>query len=197
LVLDPERSLTDFVQSPDGEWIVFRTADAASRDILAMRPGVDSVARPLLASPTYDEVAPALSPDGRWLAYSSNETGAYQIYVRPFPNVEDGRWQVSSVGAAAPRWSHSGNEIFFGNYENEILAAHLDTSTGFRVLRTEVLFTMTNPIQEGNTNGWYDVAPDDQRLIMARRLTTGGDSAAPELILVQNFFEELKRLAPN
>jgi serine/threonine protein kinase len=197
LVLDPARSLTDFVQSPDGEWIVFRTADAASRDILGMRPGVDSVAQPLLASPTYDEVAPAISPDGRWLAYTSNETGQYQIYVRPFPNVEDGRWQVSTQGAASPRWSHDGDEIFFGNYENEMLVAYLDTSTGFRVLRTEVLFALSQSIGEGNTNGWFDVAPDDQRLIMAQPLSAGGESAAPELILVQNFFEELKRLAPN
>ena len=197
LALDPERSLTDFTVSPDGEWIVYRTADAASRDILGMRPGVDSVATTLLGSPTYDEVAPAISPDGRWLAYASNETGAFQIYVRPFPNVDDGRWQVSTAAASAPRWSHSSNEIFFGNYESELLVSRLDTRSGFRVLGTEVLFSMDQPIAEGNTNGWFDVAPDDQRFIMARRLSLGGESAAPELILVQNFFEELKRLAPN
>jgi serine/threonine-protein kinase len=196
LVLDAARSVSAFLPSPDGEWLVLRVS-GASLDILAQRPGTDSTAVPLLASPDFDEVGPALSPDGRWLAYASDETGAYQIYVRPFPDVGTGRWQVSAGGgAAAPRWSHAGDEIFFGTATGEFMSAHVDTSSGFRVLRTEALFTVAQ-LGEAVTNGWYDVFPDDQRFIMARPLVIDGDVQEPELILVQNFFEELKARVPN
>lgn len=70
----------------------------------------DSVTYPLAAEP-YDEKAAALSPDGRWLAYESTETGRDEVYIRPFPNVTDGKWQVSTQGAINPRWARSGREI--------------------------------------------------------------------------------------
>jgi len=196
LVLDPNRAVAEFTMSPNGEWIVFRSGDPPSRDILAQRVGVDSVAVELLAS-SFDEVGPAISPDGRWLAYASNETGNYQIYVRPFPDVDAGRWQVSTNGGAAVRWSHSGNELFYWTATNAMMAARIDAGSGFRVLGTETLFTDSQVLGEGVTNGWYDVAPDDTRFIVARAVSLGGESSEPELILVQNFFEELKRLVPN
>ncbi|MGD8602538.1 MAG: protein kinase, partial [Gemmatimonadota bacterium] len=197
LVLDPERAASEIEVSPDGEWIVMRTGDAPSRDILAQRPGVDSVATPLLASPDFDEAAPAISPDGRWLAYGSNETGGYQIYVRPFPDVESGRWQVSTSGGAAPRWSHRGDEIFYGTATGAVMAARVDTSSGFRVLGTQTLFTDNQVVGEGIANGWYDISADDERFLMARPVSSGGAASDPELILVQNFLTEVQRLAPN
>ena len=174
-----------------------RTNDAPSRDIVAQRPGVDSVATALLASPDFDEVGPAISPDGRWLAYASNETGGYQIYVRPFPDVESGRWQVSTSGGAAPRWSHSGNEIFYGTVTGAIVATTVDTSSGFRVLRTQTLFTDNQIVGEGIANGWYDLSTDDERFLMARPVSSGGNAKQPELIVIQNFLSEVQRLAPN
>jgi len=197
LVLDPVRTMTDFTLSPDGVWAVFRTGDPPSRDLVAQRMDGDGEAVPLLSSPDFDEVGPQISPDGRWLAYASNETGTYQIYVRPFPDVEGGRWQVSTAGGAGPRWSHSGNEIFYGSVSGEMVSARVDTSSGFRVLGTDALFQRQQTLAEALTNGWFDVAPDDQRFIMARPLTIGGSSVEPELILIQNFFTELERLVPN
>jgi serine/threonine protein kinase len=197
LVLDPARVVSQFLVTRDGQSFVFRTGDPPSRDIVMQRLG-DTVATPLLDSPQFDEAGPALSPDGKWLAYGSTETGQYQVYVRPFPNVDEGRWQVSSgIGAAAPRWSRSGDELFFATADGNMVAAKIDTRSGFRVLESEVLFNMTQPQREGSQNAWYDVAPDGQRFIMVRPVAANGSDTEPELILVQNFDEELKRLLPN
>ena len=101
LVFDFEEGIAQAFWSPDGEWLVFRTAGVAGveggRDIFALRPDVDSVPTPLMTA-DFDEIYPALSPDGRWIAYASNETGRYEVYIRPFPDVESGRWQISPQG---------------------------------------------------------------------------------------------------
>jgi len=81
-------------------------------DIIAMRPGIDSVARVLVATAA-EEVSPELSPDGRWLAYTSNESGRREVYVRPFPDAAEGRYQVSTAGGDTPWWSRDGHELFF------------------------------------------------------------------------------------
>ena len=104
LLLDLDASLATVDWSPDGEWLLVRTStgslDTSERNILAWRPGVDSVPVPLFRS-DYREIKPTVSPDGRWIAYASYETGRYEIYVRPFPDVSAGRWQVSIDGAEA------------------------------------------------------------------------------------------------
>jgi len=197
LVLDYERPIVQFDLSADGEWVVTRVGADSSADIFAQRLGVDTVPRPMLASPDFDEVAPALSPDGRWLAYASNETGVFQVYVRPFPNIDEGRWQVSSGElSSAPRWSRDGRELFYGTVGGRVLVARVSTTSGFRVVGTELLFTMQG-LGEAANSGWYDVAPDGQRFIFARSLIIDGRDDAPELILVQNFLEELKARVRN
>ena len=90
-LLDWDRPPSEGLWSNDGQWLVVRTDGA--RDIFALRPGVDSVPQPLL-SMAFDETAPALSPDGRWMAYVSDESGRSEVYVRSFPNVEDTQRQV-------------------------------------------------------------------------------------------------------
>ena len=116
LVLDDERGLAQGSWSPDGQWLVMRAAATAElgiglRDILAFRPGVDSAAMPLVATSEFAEGAPALSPDGRWLAYVSNEAGSYEVFVRPFPNVDSTMVLVSTAGGLGPLWAHSGREV--------------------------------------------------------------------------------------
>ncbi|MGE0157938.1 MAG: protein kinase [Gemmatimonadales bacterium] len=199
LVLDAERQIVEITSSPDGAHLVFRTANPPSRDIMAQRPGVDSVATPLLVSTDFDEVAPSLSPDGRWLAYTSFETGNPQIYVRPFPAVEQGRWQISSAeGGFAPMWSHDGNELFYATQRGWTVA-RVASPAGFRVVSTtEIPWTSpVPPVGSSVAGGWYGISPDGQRILTARPAISGGDVVEPELILVQNFFEELKARVPN
>ncbi|HXI20924.1 MAG TPA: hypothetical protein VNH46_07565, partial [Gemmatimonadales bacterium] len=106
----------------DGKWLVVRTGSQGQRNILAFRPGVDSVPREFLATDRADESAPTVSPDGRWLAYESNETGRNEIYIRPFPQVESGKWQVSTSGGQAPLWAHSGRELFYVDASRNLIA---------------------------------------------------------------------------
>jgi len=97
LVFDHTSFIVDGAWCLDEDWIVLRVFPLGNRDIVAFRPGVDSVAVPLLVE-EYDEKQPACSPDGRWLAYVSNETGSDEVYVRPFPDVDDFKFPVSTNG---------------------------------------------------------------------------------------------------
>jgi len=199
LWLDFARPIATGFWSPDGEWLVFRTNAQAGliSDILGFRPGVDTVPLPLVATPA-SERGPALSPDGRWLAYASDETGTYEIYVRPFPDVDAGQFQVSLVGGVAPVWAHSGRELFFFGYDQNSHAAEIETAPRFRVVGVESLFEVGSAYG-GQTNvGWYDIAPDDREFLMARPYQGGdGESVAAELILVRNWFEELTERVGN
>ncbi len=182
--------------SPDGEWMVLRTG---GRHILALRPGVDSVPLPLLTE-EYDEQAPALSPDGRWLAYVSTETGSPEVFVRPFPDVDSGKWQISTDGGVQPVWAHNGRELFYIDGSRALVATQVETASSFQVGGKETLFTLPPGYNSGAVSILYDIAPDDQRFLMYRPYQ--GDSQEDpgppsQLILVQNFFEELKRLVPN
>ena len=146
LVLDEERGFAQGSWSPDGQWLVLRAAATADlglglRDILAFRPGEDSAAVPLVATPEFAEGAPALSPDGRWLAYSSNETGSYEVFVRPLPDVNSARVRVSRDGGLGPLWAHSGRELFFVDEDRGLVAAQFDPGSG-QVQAQETLFTI-------------------------------------------------------
>jgi Tol biopolymer transport system component len=183
--------------SPDGEWIVYRQGggDLTDGDILAVRAGQQGEPVPLAADPQFGERSPALSPDGRWLAYESNESGRVEVYVRPFPNANDGRWLVSTGGGTEPVWSHSGRELFYRSGENELVAVQVrqeaESDASFAWDRQERLFS-TDRYLAGDGHPMYDVGPDDQRFVMLR--ISGDSSAGTELIMVDNFFEELKGL---
>src|SRR5213083_2590737 len=112
--LHEKRNLYNAGWSPDGKWLIFRTevASPGSGDILAIRPGIDTAPVAVVAT-TFTEMSPSLSPNGRWLAYVSNETGEDQIYVVPFPNTGAGKWAISAGGGTEPLWSHRGSELFY------------------------------------------------------------------------------------
>jgi len=105
--------LAEGFESPDGRWVIVRTeyGSPGDGDILAMQIG-DRVPRPLIAT-RFREGSPTISLDSRWIAYASEETDRSEVYVRPFPDVSAGKTQVSTAGGAAPRWSHTGRELFF------------------------------------------------------------------------------------
>jgi eukaryotic-like serine/threonine-protein kinase len=177
-----------------GPWVLFRVEGNAS-DIFAIRPGVDSVARSLLATPAVER-QPALSPDGRWLAYISNEDGASNIYVRPFPNVDDAVWQVTTTGGLSPKWSRDGRELFYtssslltdSRVTSHMMVAPVVAGEGFAWGSPRQLFSMAPYVDADNSYLW-DISPSDGRFLMLRRLASG---AKPKLVMVENFPTELR-----
>lgn len=180
--------LSGSVWSRDGKWLVYRTTViTGAGDILAIRPGVDSAPTVLLAS-AYAEIDPALSPDGKWLAYTSNETGRYEVYVVPFPNVGAAKWPISTSSATQPLWSHSGRELFFRSGGN-LVSVPVQTTPNFSAGAATTLFPTRQYISNVNRRS-YDIAPGDNRFIFIRNV---GGQVANELVLVDNWFEELRR----
>ena len=189
LVLDQEVGISEGRYSSDGTWLVFREGANLAADIYAIRPGVDSVAVPLEVT-EFQERSISLSPDGRWMAYASNNTGREEVYVRPFPDAGSGLVQVSTDGGLEPVWAHSGRELFYRNGANELVAVQVTGDPTFAAGQQEVLFSMAD-YQPSNGNPMYTVSPDDQRFVMLRM----GDEAAgsAETYLVTNWFEELRQ----
>ncbi len=183
--------------TPDGALLVFRRGPGGggSPDLMVFRPGRDSLARPLLTS-RFSEFAPHLSPDGRWLAYVSNESGRREVYVRSFPET-GGKWQVSTDGGAEPVWSRSGEELFYRSADGELMSASVRQQPSFAVLSRRALFSASGyATDEGHA--LYGVTPDAQHFLMVKVLKgTPGEpdlgARAYQLVLVLNWFQDLTR----
>jgi eukaryotic-like serine/threonine-protein kinase len=193
LELDEESAVAEALWSPDGEWLIYRTSiNVQGRgDILGHRRGQDSAPVPLLAS-AFTETQPAISPNGRWMAYASNETGQTQIFVVPFPNTSDAKWPVSVVGGSEPAWSRDGRELFYRSVQRGMMAVSVETERGFSIGATSVLFSDVDYLRS-IARRQYDVTADGERFILIRPV---GAERESQLILVQNFSEELKRRVP-
>jgi len=184
--------------SPDGARLVFENeTETAGYDLMLLSLTGTPHVEPLLQTP-FDERNASLSPDGRWIAYDSNESGQSQIYVRPFPNVANARYQISTGGGRTPLWSPTGHELFFHN-RMSMMAATVQLTPGFSAGTPRKLFDASSLVLDGRftTNGGtyrtYDVSRDGQRFLMIRENAGAGDGAAPaSMIVVQNWFEELK-----
>jgi serine/threonine-protein kinase len=181
--------------SPDGQWIVTRVrggGSQAGRNIVGFHRG-DSAAVPLVAGEAFDESALALSPDGRWIAYESDETGRREVYIRPFPNTNDGRWQASTNGGFAPLWARSGRELFFVDAARQMTVVPFTPGPEPRLGERRVLFLLSDDLYltEGDYYTPWDISPDGRRFVMARRLGSGTAARSP-LVVVENWFTELR-----
>ena len=174
--------------SSDGTQLLIH--DGRSIAVLSIE-GERSV-EPLLpgAAPRY----PAISPDGRWMAYKSLESGQDEVYVRPFPDVNSGRWQISPDLGDDPIWSRDGRELFYRGPGGQMMAVPVETEPTFNPGNPEALFG--GPYPEGG-GVQYDVAPDGQRFLMIKGGGgTDGPAAQSQIVVVQNWFQELERLVP-
>ena len=172
----------------------------AGRDVVGFRSSVDSAAMSLIATDEFAEQGPSLSRNGRWLAYVSNRAGQHEVYVvGPFPAIETTSLRVSTNGGTAPVWAHSGTEMFFMEADRTLVSVQVETESNFNVLRLESLFTLGTEYRAPFTGGsnFYDVSRDDQRFLMGRQVGATQSQGPSRFVLVQSFFEELKRLVPN
>ena len=190
LVLDHDRDVAQGIQSPEADWYVFRFGTVqGERDLYAMSTGSGAI-RELVAADA-NERAPDLSPNGRWLVYVSDESGRDEVYVRPFPDTEDRVWKVSQAGGIDPVWANNGRELFYLDRTNQLVSVSVTTDPDFLLGPQVDLFSMS-PYGRDPNHTHYDVSPDDQRFVMVRTQRSGGG----QLVVVENFFEELRRLAP-
>jgi serine/threonine-protein kinase len=163
---------------------------------VAVKPDRGSVVDSLLTSP-FDERAATLSPDGKWLAYVSNETGVNEVFVTPFP-AADRKWQVSSGSTSGPIWAHDGRTLFYTEGEG-MNAVEVDPGPPFVVGPPRVLFSLPTGVRQSPVwevgAGQFALSSDDQRFLMVRNVDPWVTTAPPKLVLVQNFFEELRARA--
>jgi len=174
----------------DGRWILARRsiAEAGQGDIYAVRAG-DSTLVPLLTSPAI-ETEPVVSPDGRWMAYATNESGTAQVYVRPFPDVGSARWQVSTTDGRDPLWSHSGRELFYlSAATGKLMSVAVKPGATLAFDQPRPLFSTVAYVPGGAVQP-YDVSPDDKRFLFLRETAPSDRS---ELIVVQNWTAELEQ----
>jgi serine/threonine-protein kinase len=188
--------------SPDGTRLVIeQQMPAAGFDLMLLPLNGPRRVDPLLQTP-FDERNAAISPDSRWMAYESNESGRSEIYVRPFPNVADGRYQISTSGGRTPVWSPDGRDLFFVN-AGTVVAVSVTLTPSFSAGNPTKLFDARSMLLDGRfiaagTQRTYDVSPDGQRFLMIKENAGSGEGDAPpaSLVVVQNWFEELKAKLP-
>ena len=173
--------------SPDGKQVVFNVQHSAgSYDIKTVTLDDEHIVESLLET-RFDERRATLSPNGRWMAYQSDESGESNIFVRPFPDVDGGRWQVSPDGGTNPIWARDGTELFYSK-RPAVMRVAVVTETTFSASVPELVFEGPYAL---STRG-YDVAPDGERFLMLKLNT----DAKREIHVVLNWFDELERLVP-
>ena len=177
--------------TPDGSTLAFvEDNPETSEDILLLDMKTRRVT-PFLNSKAR-EGWPEFSPDGHWMAYASDESGRYEVWVRPFPG-PGGRWQISKEGGVQPVWSKDGKQLFYRQAE-EVWVSDVRTEGGFSVGKPRLLFEKGGFFGGSPVRGW-DLWPDGQQFLMVK-LEERKPTPVTEMILVQNWFEELKRIVP-
>jgi serine/threonine-protein kinase len=167
--------------TPDGRTVVFQETGSVSNGIRALSLDSAPVARTVMPA-AFDESAPALSPDGHWLAYQSDQTGRMEVYVQSWPG-PGARVPVSLEGGSEPVWAHSGRELFYRTGDS-LMAAAVTSSPAFTVTGRRRLFA--GPFLDGGGFREYDVSPDDRHFVMI-----SGGTAQSTLFGVQNVFQRL------
>jgi predicted Ser/Thr protein kinase len=183
LTLDQDTS-SPTSYTPDQKGLIFWKTRAGVPEIWLYSFEKGAAPRPLLQGP-FRHPGAWLSPDGRWLAYLSDESGKVELYVTAFPG-PGGKWQISTDGADSARWGRDGREIFYRK-DKKLFQVAIATTPAFSASRPELLF-------EGEYEPGWDVTPDGKRFLMVKDDTA--ESAPKHLNLVLNWFEDLKRHAP-
>ena len=150
---------------------------------------------PLVGTPLAERNG-VVSLDGRWLAYEeADNSGRFEIYVRPYPNVNSGRWPVSTNGGTRPRWTQRGRKLIYVSPTGALMGVDVTRGPSWAITSPSMQVKegyFTNPVWWGRS---YDVSSDPERFLMIKESADG--AATPSLIVVQHWDEELKRLAPH
>ena len=180
--------------SPDGKQVIYGEPGQPPFDLLALSLDGDRASKTLLNT-QFSEHNGEVSPDGRWIAYQSDESGDYEIYVRRYPGL-DSRAQVSSDGGTRPVWARNGRELFYLKMDGTMMAVPVEPSDGssFVTGPAKALFRgQYYTLQAGRS---YDVSADGKRFLLIKDAAPRA-AAALQLVVVLHWSEELRRLVPN
>jgi len=188
--------------SSDGKVLVLNITSSgtvSTFDIGTLSMEGDRQWRPLIKE-KYDEVQPKISPDGRWMAYVSLESGQSEVYVRPFPEVNKGKWQISTSGGDVPLWSPDDRELFYRNGDS-VMAVPVQTEPIFKAGKPSLLFQGKYVPRYAQIQRPWDIHPDGKRFLLIKpQVSTGAAPAVaaprPKINIVVNWFEELKQRVP-
>ena len=183
--------------TPDGgNVIVMETGRKTAEDV--MQVALDGTGRvTALVQTSFVERNGVVSPDGKWLAYEANDSGRFEISVVPYPDVQSGRWQVTSTGGTRPLWSRNGKELFYVASTDALMRIGMEGGPATATTPTQLIgegYLTAPPIDVGRS---YDVSLDGQRFLMIKAPAGSGPAAASRgIIVVQHWREELRRLVP-
>jgi serine/threonine protein kinase/Tol biopolymer transport system component len=168
--------------SQEGRLIAFYARDAKTKTgfDLWVFSVADRKATPFLSTP-FLECCSQFSPDGRWMAYASDESGGAEVYVQSFP-ASSGKWRISSAGGAYPRWRRDGKEIFYVGLDKRLMAVEIKAGTGFEVGTPRFLFN--TQIKRSDSGFQYDVSPDGRRFLIN---TIAAEEKPGAITVVQNW----------
>ncbi len=199
LLLDSPNGLRVSAVAADGTQILFSEANTASGlDVHVLTLEKDRRPTPLLKTRFVERNA-EVSPNGRWVAYESNDSARLEISVRPFPDVTGGRSQVSTGGGAQAHWSRNGDELFFVAPDGALMGVRVGGGTTWTASAPAKLIEGRSYYRgDGtNTSRTYDVSPDGKRFLMVKDATDQAPATPLSVVVVQNWSEELKRLVPS
>jgi serine/threonine-protein kinase len=182
---------------PDGTGIVGSvTAPKTNGDVVLFpfNAGSARAMAPLVRTNAI-EFNPEISPDGRYMAYQSNESGREAIYVRPFPDVDKGRWEVSAAGGTRPVWARNGRELFYVDLADTMISVPVQTSGGKFVAGRPVKLFETGSGASLTSTRDFDVAPDGERFLMIKE-NVARNTRPPGMVVVEHWFELLNARLP-
>jgi eukaryotic-like serine/threonine-protein kinase len=142
----------------------------------------------------FTELHPAISPDGRWLAYTSIESGENEVYVRPFPATTGARWQVSNGGGSQPRWSSDNRELFYLDAAFRVVAAEVRTAPTFEVAELRPLFDASGFFRDGFHQS-YEVLPGGRGFVFLRGHQAGHTTPGVTLVEAEHWLDDVRARA--
>ena len=169
--------------SPDGAWVILRDGEPQGFDVSRLALGPDHRVEPLVHTP-FSEQNGEVSPDGRWLAYQSNDSGRAEIWVRPFADVNGGRWLVSAGGGFQPLWSRDGREMFYRDLTGAVMRVAIEVGPGWAADTPTMLFGAGQYyFGYGEAFGrTYDISRDGRRFLMIKDVAPD-QSSAPTILV--------------
>jgi len=182
--------------TPGGRSVIYTETSQASReDVMEMALDSSHQVTPLVHS-AFPERNGTVSPDGRWLAYEANESGRFEVFVRKYPEVNSGRWPVSTDGGSRPMWTRNTHELVYVSPSGGLMRLQVQNGESWTATPPSPLVKdgyYTSPLNAGRT---YDIDASGRQVLMITDPDAESSGPPASLVVVLNWFEELNRLAP-